>query len=77
VFVINTITAFAYMLPYIFTITGGGPGYATYATEYYIYDSGFSAQHLGYAAAIGVVLAGVILVLGFFQIRVLTRARTT
>jgi ABC-type sugar transport system permease subunit len=77
VFVINTITAFAYMLPYIFTITGGGPGYGTYATEYYIYDSGFSAQHLGYAAAIGVVLAGVILILGFLQIRMLTRARTT
>jgi raffinose/stachyose/melibiose transport system permease protein len=73
VFVINTITAFAYMLPYIFTITGGGPGYATYATEYYIYDAGFSSQELGYAAAMGVILAGVILVLGFFQIRMLTR----
>jgi raffinose/stachyose/melibiose transport system permease protein len=76
VFVINTITAFAYMLPYIFTITGGGPGYGTYATEYYIYDAGFSGQHLGYAAAMGVVLAGIILVLGLLQIRMLTRVRT-
>lgn len=75
VLVINTITAFAYMLPYIFTITGGGPGYSTYATEYYIYDVGFSSQELGYAAAIGVALAGVILVLGFLQIRMLTRDR--
>jgi raffinose/stachyose/melibiose transport system permease protein len=76
VFVINTITAFAYMLPYIFTITGGGPGYATYATEYYIYDAGFSSQQLGYAAAMGVILAGVILILGFLQIRMLTKVRT-
>jgi multiple sugar transport system permease protein len=77
VLVINTITAFAYMLPYIFTITGGGPGYSTYATEYYIWDAGFSSQELGYAAAMGVILASLILGLGFLQIRMLTRARTT
>jgi multiple sugar transport system permease protein len=76
VLVINTITAFAYMLPYVFTITGGGPGYSTYATEYYIYDAGFSSQQLGYAAAMGVILAGVILVLGLLQIRMLTRTRS-
>lgn len=77
VFVINTITAFAYMLPYIYTITGGGPGYDTYSTEYYIYDAGFAAERLGYACAMGVVLALIILVLGIIQIRMLTRVRTT
>jgi ABC-type sugar transport system permease subunit len=76
VFVINTITAFAYMLPYIYTITGGGPGFQTYATEYYIYDAGFSGGQLGYASAMGVVLAAIILVLGFIQIRMLTRTRS-
>ena len=75
VFVINTITAFAYMLPYIYTMTGGGPGYDTYATEYYIYDAGFQGQRLGYACALGVVLALIIITLGFLQIRVLTRGR--
>lgn len=75
VFVINTITAFAYMLPYIYTMTHGGPGFDTYATEYYIYDAGFDAQRLGYASAMGVVLALVIIVLGFIQIRMLTRDR--
>lgn len=73
VFVINTITAFAYMLPYIYTITHGGPGFSTYATEYYIYDSGFTGQRLGYASAIGVVLALIMLVVGAFQVRILTR----
>jgi ABC-type sugar transport system permease subunit len=73
VFVINTITAFAYMLPYIYTITQGGPGFSTYATEYYIYDTGFTGQHLGYASAIGVVLALIMLVVGAIQVRILTR----
>jgi ABC-type sugar transport system permease subunit len=76
VFVINTITAFAYMLPYIYAMTGGGPGYDTYATEYYIYDAGFQGQRLGYACAMGVVLAVIIIVLGGLQIRMLTRTRT-
>ena len=75
VFVVNTITAFAYMLPYIFTMTSGGPGFQTYAVEYYIYDAGFSSQRLGYASALGVVLAAVLLGLGFLQIRMLTRTR--
>ena len=76
VFVINTITAFAYMLPYIYAMTLGGPGYQTYATEYYIYDAGFQAQRLGYASAMGVVLAVIIIALGFLQIRMLTRTRS-
>ncbi len=75
VFVINTITAFAYMLPYIYTMTGGGPGYDTYVTEFYIYNAAFQEQRLGYASAIGVVLAVIIMILGFFQIRMLTRGR--
>ena len=75
VFVINTITAFAYMLPYIYTMTGGGPGYDTYVTEFYIYNAAFQEQRLGYASAIGVVLAVIIIILGFFQIRMLTRGR--
>jgi len=77
VFVINTITAFAYMLPYIYTITRGGPGFSTYATEYYIYDTGFTGQRLGYASAIGVVLALIMLVVGALQVRILTRGGRT
>ena len=73
VVVINTITAFAYMLPYIYTITQGGPGFSTFATEYDIYYTGFTGQQLGYASAIGVVLAAIMLVIGAFQVRILTR----
>ena len=34
---INTVTAFAYMFTYIYTITNGGPGFDTYTSEFYIY----------------------------------------
>jgi multiple sugar transport system permease protein len=73
VLVINTVTAFAYMFTYIYTITNGGPGFDTYTTEYYIYNAAFTFQELGYACALGVVLVLIIAGLGIFQIRVLTR----
>jgi multiple sugar transport system permease protein len=76
VLVINTITAFAYMLTYIYVITNGGPGYSTYSTEFYIYTVGFSGQRLGYAAAISVLLMIIIAIIGAIQIRVITRGRT-
>jgi len=76
VLVTNTITAFAYMFAYIFTITNGGPGFGTYVTEFYIYNQAFTFQHLGYACAIGVALTLIIAAIGFFQIRVLTGGKS-
>jgi multiple sugar transport system permease protein len=72
VLVINTITAFAYMLTYVYVITNGGPGFTTYSAEFFIYDAAFTFQELGYASAAGVVLTLIIAVLGFLQIRSLT-----
>ena len=43
----------------VYVMTGGGPIYATYTMFYYMFDQAFAALHLGYAAAIGVVLAAV------------------
>jgi multiple sugar transport system permease protein len=73
VFVLNLITAFAYMLPFIFVMTGGGPGYDTYVTEYLIYDEGFNYGHLGYASAISLALFAIVSVLMFAYIRLLRR----
>ena len=73
VLVVNTITAFAFMFTYIFTITNGGPGYDTYVSEFYIWNQAFTNQNMGYASAIGVTLVGIVFVIGFFQIRLLTR----
>jgi ABC-type sugar transport system permease subunit len=76
VLVINTITAFAFMFAYIYTITNGGPGYDTYVSEFYIYQQAFTDQNLGYASAMGMTLIGLVLVVGIFQIRLLTKAKT-
>jgi len=73
VLVVNTIAAFAFMFTYVYTITNGGPGTDTYVSEFYIYQQAFTNQNMGYAAAIGVVLVGIVFVVGLFQIRVLTR----
>jgi multiple sugar transport system permease protein len=73
VLVINTVTAFAYMFAYIYTITNGGPGFDTYVSEFYIYSQAFTEQNLGYASAIGLVLTIILASIGYFQIRVLTR----
>jgi ABC-type sugar transport system permease subunit len=73
VLVVNTITAFAFMFTYIYTITNGGPGYDTYVSEFYIYNQAFTNQNMGYAAAAGVLLVGIVLVIGLVQIRALTR----
>lgn len=72
VLVTNTITAFATMFTYVYTITNGGPGFGTYVTEFYIFNQAFTFQNLGYACAIGAVLTVLISGVGFIQIRVLT-----
>jgi multiple sugar transport system permease protein len=75
VLVTNTITAFAYMFTYIFTITNGGPGFQTYVIEFLIYNNAFTFQRMGYASAMGFALTLVISVLGYFYIRALTGGR--
>jgi multiple sugar transport system permease protein len=76
VLVVNTITAFAFMFTYIYTITNGGPGTDTYVSEFYIYQQAFTNQNMGYAAAIGVMLVVIVLAIGLLQIRILTREAT-
>jgi ABC-type sugar transport system permease subunit len=76
VFVLNLITAFSYMLPFVFVMTGGGPGRDTYVTELLIYDEGFNFGHLGYASALSVVLFAVVSLLMVAYIRLLRRQET-
>lgn len=76
VLVTNTITAFACMFTYVYTITNGGPGFGTYVTEFYIFNQAFTFQNLGYACAIGATLTVMIAAIGFMQIRLLTGRQT-
>jgi raffinose/stachyose/melibiose transport system permease protein len=71
--VLNLITAFAYMLPFVFVMTGGGPGYDTYVGELLIYDEGFNYGNLGYASAISLALFVVVSGLMLAYIRLLKR----
>jgi ABC-type sugar transport system permease subunit len=76
VLVTSTVTAFAYMFTYIYTITNGGPGFSTYTAEFLVYSQAFTEQNLGYASAMGLVLTVVLALVGYVQIRVLTRGRS-
>ena len=74
VLVLNLITAFAFMLPYVFVMTGGGPGRQTYVVELLIYDEGFTYGHLGYASAISLALFMVVGLLMLLYVRMLGRS---
>lgn len=45
------------MFEYVYLLTGGGPGESTTTMTFYAYRQGFHAYDMGYASAIAVVLA--------------------
>ena len=63
VLVINTVTAFAYMFAYIYTITNGGPGTSTESISTEIYDTAFVLFETGRASALGNISVFVVIVL--------------
>jgi ABC-type sugar transport system permease subunit len=72
--VLIVIASFTSFFPLIYTLTRGGPGFATYTVDFDLYQEAFSAGRLGYAAAIGVLLVLIIgavaaLVLGALRLR--------
>lgn len=61
-----------FLMPYI--ITGGGPGNATLVLPMLIYETGFSYLKMGRAAAISVVLFGIVLIFTLGQMRIFRRS---
>jgi multiple sugar transport system permease protein len=61
-----------FLMPYI--ITGGGPGNATRVLPMLIYETGFSYLKMGRAAAISVVLFGIVLVFTLAQMHIFGRS---
>lgn len=51
------------------TLTGGGPFYSTTTVVYYIYVNAFLTRQFGLAAAMAIVLFGIILALAVIQFR--------
>jgi multiple sugar transport system permease protein len=60
--------------PHIFIMTGGGPGVATEATNYYAYLQGFSYTLVGFSSAITVVLLAATFALSLGIMRMVGRA---
>lgn len=53
----------------IYVMTEGGPIFSTTTMVYYIYEEAFSKLHLGYASAISVVLALMISIFSYINLR--------
>lgn len=57
----------------IYVMTRGGPFFSTYTMFMYIFDEAFQELNMGYAAALAVVLAAIILVFSIVNFRVFRR----
>ncbi|KRW92653.1 sugar ABC transporter permease [Alicyclobacillus tengchongensis] len=60
----------------VYVMTQGGPGTSTNVYNFYIFQQGFQFFHMGYAAALSVILFVVILLVTLFQMRFVGK-RTT
>lgn len=69
--VISVITMLAWVFPYVYVMSRGGPGNATQVLEYYIYNSAFRYSSLGPASAVSVMLflITLVLIVPFFVLR--------
>lgn len=57
----------------IYVMTGGGPMFRTLTLFFYAFDKGFQQLELGYAAAIMLALASVVMILSAFYFRIMRR----
>ncbi len=60
---------FIWMFPFVFSLTQGGPGYATMLPEYLVYLTAFQFNDRGYATAIGMALFAVVSLVSFWIVR--------
>lgn len=71
--VLQFIEVFARMYSFIYTLTYGGPGFATYTLEFGIYRQGFQAFKMGYASSWAVILFLFCAAIAAVQIHVLKK----
>jgi raffinose/stachyose/melibiose transport system permease protein len=69
--VLILILSFTAFFPLIYTLTGGGPGSATYTVDFDLYTEAFKTGALGYASAIGVAMLVIMGALGAVLVAVL------
>ncbi len=72
----NVIWIFVGLFALVFTVTKGGPGYATTPFDLMIYRKAFESGDLGYASALSVVLFIIVLAISAVQLRTFDRLTT-
>lgn len=72
--VVELITMLSWVFAYVYTMTGGGPGFASTVMEFYIWKHAFAFRSPGIASALAVVLLSVTTVLIVLQLRLRRRA---
>lgn len=72
--VVELITMLSWVFAYVFTMTGGGPGFASTVMEFYIWKHAFAFRSPGIASALAVVLLAVASVLIVLQLRLRRRS---
>ncbi|MGN6428917.1 MAG: carbohydrate ABC transporter permease [Leifsonia sp.] len=72
--VIETTSSFQ-VFDLVYVMTQGGPAHASYSLVYMLYDQGFKYSDYGYAAAIGVALFVMTLVVALIQRRLIGRQK--
>ena len=61
----------------VYTMTGGGPGYATSVLAYNIYQAAFGGLNFGYASAISLVLFVLVFIMGGLGLTLFRRVEVT
>ena len=72
----NVIWIFVGLFALVYTVTEGGPGYATTPFDLMIYRKAFEAGEMGYASALSVILFLIVLAISAFQLRTFDRLTT-
>ena len=72
--IVELITMLSWVFAYVYTMTGGGPGFASTVMEFYIWKHAFAYRSPGIASALAVVLLGVTTVLIVLQLRLRSKS---
>ena len=73
---INVIWIFVGLFGLVYTVTKGGPGYATTPFDLMIYRKAFESGEMGYASALSVILFLIVLTISAVQLRMFDRLTT-
>jgi ABC-type sugar transport system permease subunit len=72
--VVELINMLSWVFAYVFTMTGGGPGFASTVMEFYIWKHAFAFRSPGIASALAVILLAVTTLLIILQLRLRRRS---